>query len=196
MPLFKMTLYKMPLFKMTLYKMPLSKMTLYWMSFFKMTLDKIPLFKMTQDKIPLFIITQDKMSLIKMTLYKMPFIRMILWKMPLFKMTLFKMPCPQNMWWSFAAQKNGNKDGIKIEIVAPFYNDPAPIGSDGSTGSSGGSFFQLWDYEVVEAFFLSTPTKAIIWLFKMCLQVRFWSAISQRFLAIEIRLEHRPISWV
>ena len=58
-------------------------------------------------------------------------------------------------------------NGVRIDIVAPFYNDPAPSGSDGSSGgssdgSSGGSFFQLWDYEVVEAFFLAPPTKVIV----------------------------------
>jgi hypothetical protein len=38
---------------------------------------------------------------------------------------------------------------IKMEISAPFYNDPAPDGAPGP-------FFQLWDYEVVEAFFLAS----------------------------------------
>jgi len=43
--------------------------------------------------------------------------------------------------------RNGN---LEISIVAPFYDDPAPPG-----GQPGQPYFKLWDYEVVEAFFLN-----------------------------------------
>ncbi|KAL4231153.1 hypothetical protein ACF0H5_008736 [Mactra antiquata] len=49
---------------------------------------------------------------------------------------------------------SGDKDHVKIDITAPFYNDPvAPNGPPGQP------FDQLWDYEVVEAFFLSSSGK-------------------------------------
>ena len=41
-----------------------------------------------------------------------------------------------------------------IEIDAPFHNDPSPPNSE-----VGKPYFQLWDYEVVEAFFLNETTK-------------------------------------
>lgn len=45
-------------------------------------------------------------------------------------------------------------DYIKMEIKAPFFNDPpAP------DGDSGKPFNKLWDYEVVEAFFLGGEEK-------------------------------------
>lgn len=44
-----------------------------------------------------------------------------------------------------------SESGISIEIEAPFYDDPKPNGPPGP-------FYQLWDYEVVEAFFLSPKT--------------------------------------
>ncbi len=34
--------------------------------------------------------------------------------------------------------------------MAPYYGDPAPPG-----GKAGEAYFQLWDHEVVEAFFLN-----------------------------------------
>ena len=40
---------------------------------------------------------------------------------------------------------------VKISVSAPFYGDPAPPG-----GQTGQAYFGLWDYEVVEAFFLNT----------------------------------------
>lgn len=42
--------------------------------------------------------------------------------------------------------------GIKFEVFAPFYSDPAP-------SASKGSLMHLWDYEVVEAFFLGDDNK-------------------------------------
>ena len=39
---------------------------------------------------------------------------------------------------------------LVIEITAPFFGDPAPI-----NGKVGEAYFKLWDYEVVEAFFLN-----------------------------------------
>ncbi|XP_050802611.1 UPF0462 protein C4orf33 homolog isoform X14 [Gopherus flavomarginatus] len=44
--------------------------------------------------------------------------------------------------------------GLLMEVSAPFFNDPpAPLGEPGKP------FSGLWDYEVVEAFFLSERTK-------------------------------------
>jgi len=40
--------------------------------------------------------------------------------------------------------------GLDLEVTAPFFNDPENPG-----GEQGEAFPQLWDYEVVEAFFLS-----------------------------------------
>jgi len=40
---------------------------------------------------------------------------------------------------------------VELRISAPFYNDPAPPG-----GQPGQAFFKLWEYEVVEAFFLNS----------------------------------------
>ena len=42
------------------------------------------------------------------------------------------------------------EDSLVIEISAPFFDDPAP-----EKGKMGEAFFKLWDYEVVEAFFLN-----------------------------------------
>merc|ERR1719342_1959737 len=39
---------------------------------------------------------------------------------------------------------------IRVSVSAPFFNDPAPPG-----GLPGQAFFGLWEYEVVEAFFLN-----------------------------------------
>jgi len=41
-------------------------------------------------------------------------------------------------------------DDLVIKITAPFFDDPAPI-----NGTVGEAYFKLWDYEVVEAFFLN-----------------------------------------
>ncbi|XP_063955606.1 UPF0462 protein C4orf33 homolog [Lytechinus pictus] len=46
--------------------------------------------------------------------------------------------------------KSKEDGGINLEVVAPFYNDPAPPGPAGKPQSG------LWDYEVVEAFFLGS----------------------------------------
>ncbi|XP_054248354.1 UPF0462 protein C4orf33 homolog isoform X1 [Indicator indicator] len=44
--------------------------------------------------------------------------------------------------------------GLLMEVNAPFFNDPpAPL------GEAGKPFSRLWDYEVVEAFFLSDRTE-------------------------------------
>ncbi|XP_068798169.1 UPF0462 protein C4orf33 homolog isoform X2 [Struthio camelus] len=49
--------------------------------------------------------------------------------------------------------KSGNA-GLLMEVSAPFFNDPpAPLGEPGKP------FSGLWDYEVVEAFFLSDRTE-------------------------------------
>merc|ERR1711970_741797 len=45
--------------------------------------------------------------------------------------------------------ESGGEDLI-IRISAPFFDDPAPEG-----GKPGEAFFKLWEYEVVEAFFLN-----------------------------------------
>ena len=42
------------------------------------------------------------------------------------------------------------EDDLIIKVTAPFFDDPAP-----SNGTHGEAFFKLWDYEVVEAFFLN-----------------------------------------
>ena len=39
---------------------------------------------------------------------------------------------------------------VIVRIEAPYFNDLAPPG-----GKAGEAFFKLWDYEVVEAFFLN-----------------------------------------
>ena len=39
---------------------------------------------------------------------------------------------------------------LVVEITAPYYGDPAPPG-----GREGEAYFKLWEYEVVEAFFLN-----------------------------------------
>jgi hypothetical protein len=39
---------------------------------------------------------------------------------------------------------------VELRILAPYYDDPAPPG-----GKVGEAYFKLWDYEVVEAFFLN-----------------------------------------
>ncbi|XP_067153830.1 UPF0462 protein C4orf33 homolog isoform X1 [Apteryx mantelli] len=49
--------------------------------------------------------------------------------------------------------KSGNA-GLLMEVSAPFFNDPpAPLGEPGKP------FSRLWDYEVVETFFLSDRTE-------------------------------------
>ncbi len=47
-----------------------------------------------------------------------------------------------------------DKDHLLIEIDAPFFNDPAPL----SSSSTPGPYPELWNYEVVELFFLSSST--------------------------------------
>lgn len=39
---------------------------------------------------------------------------------------------------------------VRLSVSAPFYDDPPPPG-----GLPGQAYFGLWDYEVVEAFFLN-----------------------------------------
>jgi len=39
---------------------------------------------------------------------------------------------------------------VELLITAPYYGDPAPPG-----GKAGEAYFKLWEYEVVEAFFLN-----------------------------------------
>nr|XP_031321963.1 UPF0462 protein C4orf33 homolog isoform X2 [Camelus dromedarius] len=49
---------------------------------------------------------------------------------------------------------NPGDGGVMMEISAPFFNDPpAPLGEPGKP------FNELWDYEVVEAFFLNDITE-------------------------------------
>ena len=43
---------------------------------------------------------------------------------------------------------------VTVRIEAPYFNDLAPPGS-----KAGEAFFKLWDYEVVEAFFLNSEEK-------------------------------------
>lgn len=43
----------------------------------------------------------------------------------------------------------GFEAGVEVNVTAPFYNDPAPGGTPGEP------FYELWDYEVVEMFFLN-----------------------------------------
>ena len=42
------------------------------------------------------------------------------------------------------------QDELVLKISAPYYGDPAPPG-----GKVGEAYFKLWEYEVVEAFFLN-----------------------------------------
>lgn len=44
--------------------------------------------------------------------------------------------------------------GLKMEVIGPFFNDPA-----GPAGPVGQPFPGLWDYEVVESFFLDSTTE-------------------------------------
>ena len=46
------------------------------------------------------------------------------------------------------------KDQLSVTIDAPFFNDPAPP----STGSTPGPYPELWNFEVVELFFLSSSS--------------------------------------
>jgi hypothetical protein len=41
-------------------------------------------------------------------------------------------------------------DIVELRILAPYYGDPPPPG-----GKVGEAYFKLWEYEVVEAFFLN-----------------------------------------
>jgi len=60
----------------------------------------------------------------------------------------------QSDWVHFSIGESENKDGVEINIDAPFYDDPAP-----PNAQPGEAFFGLWNYEVVECFFLSqNPT--------------------------------------
>ena len=43
---------------------------------------------------------------------------------------------------------------VLITVKAPYFNDPAPPG-----GLPGQAYFGLWDYEVVEAFFLNSEDR-------------------------------------
>ena len=45
---------------------------------------------------------------------------------------------------------NNAENNLIIQITAPYFDDPAP-----QNGKVGEAFFKLWDYEVVEAFFLN-----------------------------------------
>ena len=46
-----------------------------------------------------------------------------------------------------------DKDHLLIDIDAPFFDDPAPLSS-----STSGPYPELWNYEVVELFFLASST--------------------------------------
>uniref|UniRef100_A0A8D2IKR3 Chromosome 4 open reading frame 33 n=1 Tax=Urocitellus parryii TaxID=9999 RepID=A0A8D2IKR3_UROPR len=49
---------------------------------------------------------------------------------------------------------NPGEGGVMVEVSAPFFNDPpAPLGEPGKP------FNGLWDYEVVEVFFLNDVTE-------------------------------------
>eukprot|EP00794_Sanderia_malayensis_P007400 gene7401-8220_t len=50
-------------------------------------------------------------------------------------------------------KSNSESNSLDIEVEAPFFDDPAPNGKPGQP------FPQLWDYEVVEAFFLGEDDK-------------------------------------
>ncbi|XP_061839895.1 UPF0462 protein C4orf33 homolog isoform X1 [Nerophis lumbriciformis] len=45
-------------------------------------------------------------------------------------------------------------DGVNMKVFAPFFNDP-----EAPSGPSGQPFPGLWDYEVVESFFLDSTTE-------------------------------------
>merc|ERR1712062_22120 len=48
---------------------------------------------------------------------------------------------------------NSSNQGLEIQFQAPFYDDPPP-----PNGKKGEAYNHLWDYEVVELFFLSSTT--------------------------------------
>lgn len=49
---------------------------------------------------------------------------------------------------------NPGDGGVMVEVSAPFFNDPpAPLGEPGKP------YNELWNYEVVEAFFLNDITE-------------------------------------
>lgn len=45
-----------------------------------------------------------------------------------------------------------SETGLTVNVRAPFFDDPPP---EQETESSDGAFDRLWDFEVVEAFFLN-----------------------------------------
>lgn len=47
-----------------------------------------------------------------------------------------------------------DQSGMKIEVFGPFFNDPA-----GPPGAPGQPFPELWEFEVVESFFLDSSTE-------------------------------------
>ena len=59
--------------------------------------------------------------------------------------------------------KTDTTPGIILRINAPFYNDPVPNKSGDDINDSDSvdnrAFMGLWDYEVVEAFFLCSKTQ-------------------------------------
>ena len=56
-------------------------------------------------------------------------------------------PIPKTDWTYFQLDILENND-LKIQIDAPFYDDPAPV-------AVSGSFWGLWEYEVAEIFLVS-----------------------------------------
>jgi hypothetical protein len=54
-------------------------------------------------------------------------------------------------------EDNPKLNSVVLYIDAPFYDDPAP-----PNGSPGQAYFKLWEYEVVEAFFLAGQSEKYI----------------------------------
>jgi len=56
----------------------------------------------------------------------------------------------------FCLSSCSDGDLVDVKIEAPFYDDPPPPSSTDSQCAKKGAYYRLWDYEVVEIFFLSS----------------------------------------
>jgi len=64
-------------------------------------------------------------------------------------------PCPEAKPVKFQLSGASDSDLVNVKIEAPFYDDPPPTES-GNSHAKKGAYYRLWDYEVVEIFFLSS----------------------------------------
>lgn len=59
---------------------------------------------------------------------------------------------PDSQQVKLKLSRDGTASAVRLDIEAPFYNDPAP-------SAPVGSLMQLWDYEVVELFLLGSENR-------------------------------------